>query len=119
MKKRVYIISVISVFIICFVVMAMRVKYVAENYNSKDNDKENVIQEETTTKYIHFYDIFEKLPEYDAGYLKDLEKKFAWNSALFPEVKDYDPDNKVAKNGCYGLTSHEVIGLRNRISYLH
>lgn len=108
MKKRLYIISVITVFLICFLIMVKRVKVISDKYYSENTEMENVIHEETTTKYIHFYDIYDELPEYDAGYIKDLEKKFAWSSSLFPKVKDYDPNNKVAKNGCYGLTSHEV-----------
>ena len=106
MKKRVYVTSVIAVFIICFVVMAMRVKYVAENYNS--NKDENINEEETTTEYVNIMDIVDELPEYDPGYLKDLKMKFEWCRCLFPEVKDYDPDNKVAKNGCYGYTTAEA-----------
>ena len=49
MKKRLYIISLISVFMICFVVMAMRVKYVADKYDSKKDNKLN----ETVTKYYN------------------------------------------------------------------
>ena len=105
MKKRIYIISLISVFMICFVVMAMRVKYVADKYDSEKNNKETTNTEETTTEYVNIMDIVDELPEYDSGSIKDLMKKFEWSK--LPEVEDYDIDNKVAKNGCYGRTTHE------------
>ena len=108
MKKRIYIISLISVFMICFVVMAMRVKYVADKYNSEKNNNETTNKEETTTEYINIMDIVDELPEYDPGSLKDLKKKFEWCRGLFSEVKDYDINNKVAKNGCYGYTTREA-----------
>ncbi|MBQ3545116.1 MAG: hypothetical protein IJA34_09045 [Lachnospiraceae bacterium] len=106
MKKRVYVISLISVFMICFVVMAMRVKYVADKYYSEKNNNETANKEETTTEYINIMDIVDELPEYDSGSIKDLKMKFEW--CEFPEVKDYDINNKVAKNGCYGYTTAEA-----------
>ena len=105
MKKRLYIISLISVFMVCFVVMAMRVKYIADNYDSKKNNKETTNTEETTTEYVNIIDVLGEIPEYDPGSIKDLKMKFEWSK--FPEVEDYDIDNKVAKNGCYGRTTAE------------
>lgn len=105
MKKKSYIISVITVFVVCFIVICVRIKIVAEKHNSNKVENESVVEEETTTEYVNIMDVVDELPEYEPGYLKDLKMKFEWSE--FPEVKDYDPDNKVAKNGCYGYTTAE------------
>lgn len=106
MKKRMYLISVITVFAICFILMAVRVKQVSDKYYAEKKESENEVEEETTTVYVNIMDLVDELPEYEPGYIKDLMMKFEWKYG--PEVKDYDPNNKVAKNGCYGHTTHEA-----------